>query len=395
VVKDIIYGIPFDANKLLVYNPSTDQFSSSATIPSDIDTGIYQWNGGVVVKDIIYGIPCHANVLLIYNPTTNQMSSSAKIPSDIDEGTFQWHGGVVVDDIIYGIPACANKILIYNPTTNQISSSAAIPSDIDVGDTWEDMQWVGGVVVNDIIYGIPYSANKVLINNPSTNQISFSATVPSDIDIGGRQWLGGSVVNGIIYGIPNYAKKVLSYEPALATSTSSTTSTTSESSVTTPRSITTTTSESSVTSTASRSTFLAAATTSTSSSSTTSSASPDATVTPETPHHGVGGAIGGVLGLLVLLGVAWMVRTSRKSSPSTSIGGHRRDTGARPCARAPLQRGTGGASTQVNPLYEIPSSTQAHLYDDGFALGVFKNEGRSGGVDTDADVDETNFDHDV
>ena len=85
------------------------------------------------------------------------------------------------------------QVLMYNPATHRMSSSDRIPVDIDSG----DHQWLGGVVVNDVVYGIPYSANKVLIFDPATNEVSSSATISTHIDTGIAQWVGGVVVGKV------------------------------------------------------------------------------------------------------------------------------------------------------------------------------------------------------
>jgi hypothetical protein len=68
-VNGIIFGIPFIANMVLIYNPSTDQISSSPTVPREISpAGNWQWRGGVVVNSIVYAIPKDVGKVLIYNP---------------------------------------------------------------------------------------------------------------------------------------------------------------------------------------------------------------------------------------------------------------------------------------------------------------------------------------
>jgi hypothetical protein len=46
VVNGIVYGLPVQAVNVLIYNPSTNQLSSSSTIPPDIETGNHQYLGG-------------------------------------------------------------------------------------------------------------------------------------------------------------------------------------------------------------------------------------------------------------------------------------------------------------------------------------------------------------
>jgi hypothetical protein len=151
--------------------------------------------------------------VLIYTPATNKITSSEQIPSSIG-GDWQWADGVVVYDIVYGIPHYSNNVLIYTPATNKITSSEQIPFAIDGG-------IAGGVVVNNVIYGIPFFSNYVLIYNPGTNKITSSEQIPSAIDGGGHQWLKGVVVNNVIYGIPFFSNYVLIYNPATNKITSS------------------------------------------------------------------------------------------------------------------------------------------------------------------------------
>ena len=42
--------------------------SRYAAIPADIDTGVYQWAGGVVIAGKLYAVPSYANRVLVYEP---------------------------------------------------------------------------------------------------------------------------------------------------------------------------------------------------------------------------------------------------------------------------------------------------------------------------------------
>ena len=112
-----------------------------------------------------------------------------QVPDSLGHYEQQWQGGVVVNQTVYGIPHSAYKVLSFHPGTKTISGSDTIPNTIYTGDNVNNgnNKWLGGVVINDIIYGIPFSANKVLLYNPASSTISASGAIPSTIDTGKNQ----------------------------------------------------------------------------------------------------------------------------------------------------------------------------------------------------------------
>lgn len=215
-INNMIYGIPYDAEQLLVYNPAKNEVHGIA-----INKGIYEadhssrtskWKGAVVIKGVCYGIPFRTKNILIFDPKLEagkQLSASPNTDAFIvgKSGAYRWSGGVAVNGVLYCIPVGADRILIYNPETNVLSGSE--PTDSIATGDWK---WDGGVLIGTRIYGIPNRANNVLIFDTVTQLVSGSAAIPSDIDTGKNQWVNGVGIGSKVYGFPARADKVLIYE---------------------------------------------------------------------------------------------------------------------------------------------------------------------------------------
>lgn len=119
VVDDVVYAIPHQATSILIFNPKTDEMTSSATTTS-VEVGTNQWIGNpkLVIGRNIYGVPYNNNKILIYNVDTGVVSGSNPIPSTIASGNSKYLNGAAHGKYIYGIPDAATKVLVYNTVTN-------------------------------------------------------------------------------------------------------------------------------------------------------------------------------------------------------------------------------------------------------------------------------------
>lgn len=121
-----------------------------------------------------------------------------------------WFGSVVgPDNKIYGIPLSADSVLVVDPATNTADNSTYT----GLGAAVE--KWSGGVLAkNGLIYGIPRDAATVLVINPVLKTwAAISFTLPAGAS--GDMWAGGveSPDTGLIYGIPAKVKKILVIDP--------------------------------------------------------------------------------------------------------------------------------------------------------------------------------------
>ena len=125
--------------------------------------------------------------------------------------TGTWRSGVLAPNgKIYGIPDTANAVIIIDPVTNTADTTSMTGL---VG----SQKWDGGVLAgNGLIYGIPRTAASVLIIDPSTNTTDMNMTI---IGLGsGVTWANGVLANnGNIYGMPLSTGSVLIIDPTTNT----------------------------------------------------------------------------------------------------------------------------------------------------------------------------------
>lgn len=185
--------------------------------------------GGEVGSDgNIYCIPGHAPRVLRIDTTRNTIEPIGPVLTTSRRNgckrLYKWLRGIVVGDIIYGLPCHADEILKINVSTQQITK-LNIPyedfysDDPSIAKSERDCLWKyhGGSVcpLDNCIYAIPQSASHVLKLDPSTETISFVGPA----FLGRCKWYGGIVgkQDGAIYGVPQNAAGVLRITPNAVT----------------------------------------------------------------------------------------------------------------------------------------------------------------------------------
>lgn len=180
--------------------------------------------GGEVGADQnIYCIPGHAGRVLQINTVTNTVRQVG--PSLTSNGRiYKWLRGIVVGNLIYGLPCHADEILRIDVSTLQVTKMQ-IPyeqfysDDSEEAKTQRQMIWKyhGGTIcpIDNCIYAIPQAAHHVLKLDPKTEEISFVGPAFP----GKCKWYGGVLgkQDGAIYGIPQNAVGVLRIAPNAVT----------------------------------------------------------------------------------------------------------------------------------------------------------------------------------
>ena len=192
------------------------------TPPENPIQGQSLYLGGEVGSDgNIYCIPGHATRVLQINTTTNTIQP---IGPELVTGNgrhYKWLRGLVVGDIIYGLPCHADSMLRIDVATQTVTQ-IVIPYDklyahYDPSEAEKQrrMKWKthGGAIspIDGCIYAIPQSCLHVLKLDVSTEQISIVGPAYS----GRCKWYGGIIgkQDGAIYGIPQNASGVLRITP--------------------------------------------------------------------------------------------------------------------------------------------------------------------------------------
>ncbi len=207
-----IYGIPFNAEDILIIDPATNTATRS-TMVADM-TGTNKWASGCRGPDgKIYCVPYGAPDVLIIDPVAG-IALRTDFGLDLRD-TNKWAGAVLgADKKIYGIPRDSSNILIIDPakgTASRSSMGASLSGD---------NKWSGGILAaNGKIYGLPRDAEDILIIDPASGTASRSnmgaALTPS------HQYAGGTLApNGKIYAIPyTDCPDILIIDPAVNTAT--------------------------------------------------------------------------------------------------------------------------------------------------------------------------------
>jgi len=120
----------------------------------------------------------------------------------------KWAQGVLAkNNVMYGIPNYANRILKFDPNS---TFSSLIGDDLGDGE-WK---WVGGVLGHDgMIYGVPCNAKAILRLNPETEETSLLVEGHPILEAGNKFFGGIIDRNGKIYFAPLDNSKVVMFDP--------------------------------------------------------------------------------------------------------------------------------------------------------------------------------------
>ena len=201
----LVYGIPYNDDRVLVFNPETRE-TSFLPIPNQ-PSNTKAWQGGVAAPNgKIFGIPSRWPHLLMIDTTDGTVNATLKVPAQDPASTDdRWLGGVYSPDsgLIYGIPHDANTVLIIDPDTGAMDATTLTIS----GDT-DPRKWWGGVLANDgNIYCVPHSTGLLLVIDPVANAVTEQGP---GISSAGNKWAGGVLgPDGLIYCIPHIYESVL------------------------------------------------------------------------------------------------------------------------------------------------------------------------------------------
>jgi hypothetical protein len=219
-----IYGVPHDAEDILVIDPATDT-ATRTDFGTALGAATEKWSGGALGRDgKIYCAPQEADEVLIIDPiagtaTLTDFDIDLSSTPQGDGRTTKWQGAIAAPDgKIYCIPFSANDILIIDPLTQTVTRStlgATIPLNTSGG----VFRWFGGVLApNGKIYCMPRNSGMVLVIDPLNNSATttnFGLTLSDS-----TKWIGGVLgANGKVYGVPRTATDVLVIDTSNDTAT--------------------------------------------------------------------------------------------------------------------------------------------------------------------------------
>lgn len=170
--------------------------------------GRHKWLGGAVNHDktAIFAIPSHSRWVLKITPDFPSRGKEKvetigglRLP-----GNYKYLRAILgQDNMIYGVPCFAKKVLKIDPSTSELTEFGTLPEG--------DWMWHGGAIAPcGTIFGVPCNAESVLKICPKSQTVSLIGDVPK----GRTKWYGALLGrDGCVYGMPYKAKGVLRINP--------------------------------------------------------------------------------------------------------------------------------------------------------------------------------------
>jgi hypothetical protein len=221
--NNIIYGIPSNANKIIVFDPiskNVEYLDLSGIDPSlNINLG-NKWIGGAISPTgILVGAPFSYNKILMVDTNTNDIST-VSIPEDIlndATGTnSRWNtvGTTPNNSLFYFCPGRSRRVLTFDYNTFDVSS-ILLPSDISgITGTKYNATVLG---TNKNMYMFPRDSSNVLIIDTLMNDVSYVniPIIPNEDGSMNNLYYGGVLANNKkIYTIPLLNRNILEFDPS-------------------------------------------------------------------------------------------------------------------------------------------------------------------------------------
>ena len=129
--------------------------------------GRWKWGAALALGSKIYGIPYDGDRLLLYNPATN--AARGVDTSAVAVGKGKWGAALALGGKIYGIPCDAKRLLVYDPATDavRVVDTAALVVRNGRGARLDRWWWSAAVALGGRIYGIPFNAKRLLVCDPA------------------------------------------------------------------------------------------------------------------------------------------------------------------------------------------------------------------------------------
>ena len=169
--------------------------------------GRHKWLGGALNVDnsSIFAIPAHASKVLKITPNNTGGEKVEVIGKQQLCGNYKYLRAILAqDDMIYGVPCFAKKVIRINPETSEVHQFG---ENLPAGE-W---MWHGGAMAPcGTIYGVPCNAESVLKITPSNERVELIGNLPK----GRNKWYGALVGrDGCVYGMAYKARGVLRINP--------------------------------------------------------------------------------------------------------------------------------------------------------------------------------------
>jgi len=218
-----IYAMPCDANEVLVVDTATEHVSTIKlprkgmfgwTSARPASSKGFQWGAAACVADVVVGVPYNSSEVLFVHTVSGVVSS---VPDGLGSAISEkYRCAVVVNGLVFAIPWNAPCVLVIDPVSK--STEAIGQGTIPHGNA----KWSDAVVAGDgMIYAVPFSTTSVLTIDPHAKSVSLLGGLDAYRESGAEdqaalqgKWSSAGVLSdGRVCGIPYNANGVLIVDP--------------------------------------------------------------------------------------------------------------------------------------------------------------------------------------
>ena len=210
-----IYAVPWTASHVLVIDPATNTFSTTAVTNLPASSMQHRWHGAVLTNQgTIVAIPHNEEGLVVIDAARDEVSSVVALPDDLLSVPAKFQGGVLgPNGHVYAVPSSATSVLVFDPAT-EIVTLFEIP-DVQQQQLGNAGKWVGGVLVPGThkIFCMPSNADSVLVIDTRTNTADATSLVPATLAAPADRFFGAAAADtGVVFGMPRYEQALLTID---------------------------------------------------------------------------------------------------------------------------------------------------------------------------------------
>ena len=227
---DKLYGIPFDAEQVLCFDPATEHAVLEPLPPMCVAASkcsVAKWSRGALEwrSGLIFAAPFKASHVLAYDPATKVAAMVGPDLSFLVEGSSGKFSDIVAhpNGKFYLIPYCAENVLVLHPdravsAPDYFLDTPFGPLNDAAGEGGDLFKWSGGVLAsNGCIYCVPCGAEFVLKIDVAKNTACpcGESTIQMGVTL---KWRGGTLAHdGKIYCTPSNCHSILVIDTATDT----------------------------------------------------------------------------------------------------------------------------------------------------------------------------------
>ncbi len=183
-------------------------FTGYQAWPSGFNKGYSAFAGGVYDGTNIWMIPYNADRLIKFNPSTGEMTGYSNWPADFTKASNAFSGGVYDGRNIWLIPYHADRVVKVDTTTGVMTGYSGWPGGLRGSDTF-----IGGTFDGTSVWLAPFSGSRLIKIDKTTGAMTSYNDWPIGTTLGNNPFRGSLFDGDNIWLIPNGADRLIKVDP--------------------------------------------------------------------------------------------------------------------------------------------------------------------------------------